>query len=163
MSEFKTIPGFERYEASRNGEVRNKKTGHIMTPYVHEKGYAYVYLHPQTRKPKNVKLHRLIALTFIPNPKNKFTVNHKDSDRLNNKAENLEWMTQTENIRHAIKKGTYNMVGENHPGAKLTSVKVLQIRELASKGIKKRVLAEIYGVTCENINAIIKRRAWKHI
>lgn len=49
---------------------------------------------------KNMKVHRLVALAFIPNPENKKTVNHKDGNRLNNAADNLEWATQEEQNRH---------------------------------------------------------------
>lgn len=56
-------------------------------------------------KVKSFHIHRLVALTFIPNPNNLLQVHHKDGDKLNNHVSNLEWVSQKENIRHYIKMG----------------------------------------------------------
>jgi hypothetical protein len=56
---------------------------------------------------KNYSLHRIVALTFIPNPENKDTVNHKDGNKLNNAISNLEWLTNKENIQHGFNSGLY--------------------------------------------------------
>lgn len=63
-------------------------------------GYARVRI-----KGKRYKIHRLVAETFIPNPGNKREVNHKDGNKLNNRADNLEWATRSENQKHAYKIG----------------------------------------------------------
>lgn len=63
-------------------------------------GYARVRI-----KGKRYKIHRLVAETFIPNPEDKREVNHKDGDKLNNRADNLEWATRSENQKHAYKIG----------------------------------------------------------
>ena len=63
-------------------------------------GYARVKI-----KGKRYKIHRLVAETFIPNPEDKREVNHKDGDKLNNRADNLEWSTRSENQKHAYKIG----------------------------------------------------------
>jgi len=65
---------------------------------------AYGYLECSIRH-KKVPVHRLVAVAFVPNPDNKPQVNHKDGDKKNNKATNLEWVTARENIRHAVENG----------------------------------------------------------
>ena len=57
---------------------------------------------------KTVRVHRLVALSFIPNLESKKTVNHIDGDKSNNYVHNLEWMTNTENMRHAFEIGLYD-------------------------------------------------------
>ena len=104
MEFFVTIKGdFENYEISNLCRVRNKDTGRIIKMFVDKYGYGY---HSLSNKGfyKKKKLHRLMALAFIPNPLNKKEVNHKDGNPLNNSIENLEWVTHFENQSHKVMK-----------------------------------------------------------
>jgi hypothetical protein len=88
------------YYISSLGRFKNKK-GIIMKDYKpHHSGYIYLRVNI-----KKYALHRLVALTFIENPENKLVVNHIDGNKINNKAENLEWVTCAENIFHNHKIG----------------------------------------------------------
>lgn len=95
------------YIVSRMGKVFNTKTNHLMTPSVTWNGYLRVKLsvsgHPKGGRTQAI--HDLVALAFIPNPDNKPEVNHKDGRKKYNFVENLEWMTRSENIQHAIDHG----------------------------------------------------------
>lgn len=101
------IPGFERYEASTFGRIRNIATGRILKQYKPkaEKYKVMARWHVCLRmegnkKPFHVYVHRLIGITFLPNPENLPCINHKDENGLNNHVDNLEWCTYAYNNRY---------------------------------------------------------------
>ncbi len=83
METYKNIIGFENYEVSNLGNVRNKTTGRILKPIINSKGYKCVSL-SNNNKIKIHKVHRLVGIAFIPNPKNKAMIDHIDNDKTNN-------------------------------------------------------------------------------
>lgn len=96
---WKEIPGFEKYEASTDGRIRNKKTKRIRKQQKIKNGYMQVSLYAgQTTALKPLYVHRLVAITFIDNPNNYPEVNHKDGDITNNGIDNLEWCDRGHNI-----------------------------------------------------------------
>ena len=93
---WKKIKQNENYSVNELGEVRNDLTGKMKHPFLNKRnGYLYVDLWKEN-KSKKVPIHRLLAEAFIPNPKNKATVDHKDGNRQNNALENLRWATYSE-------------------------------------------------------------------
>lgn len=107
--EWLPVPGYEElYEVSSLGSVRNSKTQHVMRGCVQRyKGGSLRRSVTLSKggKSRTVKVHRLVALAFVPNPDNKREVNHINGDPLNNAAANLEWCTGSENMLHAYKNG----------------------------------------------------------
>jgi hypothetical protein len=95
---WKNIVGFENYEVSSFGNVRNKKTGRVLKACNHG-GYYYNVL-SKDGKCVSHSVHRLVCEAFISNVENKQHVNHKDKNSLNNHINNLEWMTPQENSIH---------------------------------------------------------------
>lgn len=94
-------PGYEGlYLISESGKVWNVKTGSTLRGNVNSHGYFVVSLTKGGVK-KDCKLHRLLAMAFIPNPNGYECVNHKDGNKLNNRLDNLEWCTKGYNNRHA--------------------------------------------------------------
>lgn len=87
------------YEVSNYGEVR-RTDGTMMQGNINSYGYRVVRL-TKSGRPKDKKVHRLVALAFIPTISGKDFVNHKDGNKLNNYVGNLEWVTRGENNRHA--------------------------------------------------------------
>ena len=99
---WKTIEDYPNYEVSSFGTVKNKTTNKILKPSLNCSGYnRYTLTH--NLKNKIVSAHRIVAETFIQNPENKPTVNHKDRNRINNNLENLEWATHLEQNLHKSK------------------------------------------------------------
>ena len=105
MSEVETfvkIEGFEKYEVSNLGKVRNIKSGRILKPHLNHNGYLKHHLYRHDKQ-KELFLHRIIAIAFIDNPGKKPQVNHIDENKLNNDLSNLEWCTGRENIIHGTR------------------------------------------------------------
>lgn len=119
---WKDVPGYEGiYQVTRSGRVRrlavpitkpHTKGARCRVPPVHEltqipdcsKGYVRVRLFKNGRF-KTFRVHRLVAMTYLPNPLRKREVNHKDNNKLHNHVSNLEWVTSAENFRHAVDNG----------------------------------------------------------
>lgn len=108
---WKPIPGWEGlYEVSNLGKIKSldrAKKGHkgrILTPKITRYGYLSVALSRDNKKKYNF-VHRLVAISFIPNPDNKPYVDHKDNNKLNAKLENLQWVTESENNKFAFDRG----------------------------------------------------------
>lgn len=102
MSEVETfvkIEGFDNYEVSNLGKVRNIKSGKVLKPQLNRNGYLMHLLY-ENNKQKHLYLHRIIAIAFIDNPEEKPCVNHIDENKLNNDLSNLEWCTVKENNIH---------------------------------------------------------------
>ena len=93
------IKGWEMYQCDTNGIVYGQN-GKPLSPNINSKGYKYVVF-CKDKKIKTLPVHRIIALTFVPNPTNLPVVNHKDGNKLNNNYENFEWTTSRSNTIHA--------------------------------------------------------------
>lgn len=117
----------KKYYVSNLGRFKNIY-GKIMENYkVNENGYIRVYIYKKT-----FTLHRLIALTFLENPENKQQVNHKDGNKLNNKVENLEWCSNSENQKHKFEIG----LGNNFT------------RKIGQYDLKSNFIKEFKSITC---------------
>jgi len=92
----KTIKEFPNYEINKLGQVKNKKTGKILSQSLSTKGYYQVNIGNKCRR-----VHKLLCETFLENPLNLETVNHINGDKINNSLENLEWMSRSENVKHS--------------------------------------------------------------
>ena len=101
---WKPIENYEQYSISNLGNVYSSKRNRILKPTNTTKGYVQVHL-SKNGNVVNAPIHRLVAKAFIANPFNKPQVNHIDGDKHNNRVENLEWRTNSENQKHAIKLG----------------------------------------------------------
>ena len=111
---WKDIKNYEGlYQVSNFGNIKsltfkNKQGTYkrelILKKALGKNGYHKVILQ-KDRNRKTVSVHRLVAEAFIPNPENKKCVNHLDCNRTNNRIDNLEWCTHSENVRYGVKCG----------------------------------------------------------
>lgn len=149
------------YLVSDHGRIKNK-FGNILFVRFTKKGYPNVRLMRGEPIPRNVVIHRMVCITFISNEKNLPQVNHKDGDKLNNHVSNLEWCTNLENMRHAAINGLRpDLRGSKHGRAGITEEQAIQIRE--AKGITRKELMEMFGVSIHVIKDIRSNRSWTHI
>ncbi len=103
----KEIVGFEDYYIDKEGRIFNKELRELKGKWVDNTGYYQIVLR-KNKKRKYVRIHRLVALTFIPNPNNLPQINHKDGNKLNNNVDNLEWCTNSENTQHGYDSNLYH-------------------------------------------------------
>lgn len=102
---FKDVPGYEGYyTASNHGNIKNKK-GQLIKPHITGSSKYPMVTLKKDGVGKRTTVHRIIAITFIPNPHDLPEVNHKDRNRSNNHSSNLEWVSHRDNVRHAFKNG----------------------------------------------------------
>lgn len=112
---YKNIKGYNgEYKINEDGDILSFKKNKIqkIKPSINKDGYYYVTLYKKG-KPKTCRVHKLVALNFIPNPENKPVVDHIDGNKLNNNSKNLRWATVKENHNNP---NTYKDIsGENNP------------------------------------------------
>lgn len=160
------VKSLEQKGLGKDGRRLNHRKEKILKPYI-SKGvnrYYNVKLRKEKgQKEKTYMLHRLIALHFIPNPLNLPVVNHINGIKTDNRLENLEWCTRSENAKHSIRIGLQiPFKGEENGCSKLTEEQVLEIRSIGKTKTLKNI-ASMYGVSYTTIWNVIKRKKWSHI
>ena len=110
---WKPVVGFEDYyRVSNTGKVFSIRSNRYLNQAPKHTGYRDIELNVNG-KASYKRMHRLVAEAFIPNPLNKPAVNHIDGNKLNNNASNLEWVTNSENMQHAVDTGLQPYSGRN--------------------------------------------------
>ena len=142
------VTSFSRILSLKYGKERELK------PCKDKYGYLHVVL-CKDGKGKCYYVHRLIAEAFIPNPEKKPQVNHINGDKTDNRIENLEWVTSSENRQHAYDTGL-QLKGENHGSAKHPDLVIHKIFEMAKQGKTQTVIAKEVGYSQIQISRILR-------
>lgn len=169
MEEWRPVVGWEGiYEVSCLGRIRRIVSGHStysgrilnVSSYAH--GYPFIRLRYMGRTTK-VPLHKLVAEAFLGPRPPKHEVNHKDGDKANAKANNLEYVTGSENNLHAyrfLSRKPSPSYGATNGSSKLTAIQVAEIRASYDAGNTQTVIAKQYGVSQRTISLIVRRETW---
>ena len=147
----KTIPNFPNYSICKSGRVFSHKTNRYLKNMVGHTGYLYVTLRNSEGIRRTASVHRLLAEAFIPNPENKVEVNHIDGNRQNCSLRNLEWVTPSENIRHAHKL-------HQHKNSINYSNMDCILKELMYGEATWVTIAEDWGVNPSGLRKLFKRK-----
>lgn len=143
MIMIKEIPGMPRCYACSNGQILTHRGRGLTNGTVSADGYLTVGING-----KQYRVHRLIAQTFIPNPENKPSVNHIDGVKSNNRVDNLEWATNSENMKHAYATGLME--------CKLTDKQKIGMCLFYKKGLASIwQLSKMYHVSTETVQGIV--------
>lgn len=166
------IDGYINYAVSNKGRVKRlsgkAESGRIykekiLSPTVQSSGrYFYVGLSRMT-KVKYHLVHRLVAKAFIPNPSNKPTVNHIDSNCFNNFVDNLEWASQKDNLKHARDKGLIysHPKGEPSPNRIFNKEQVINIREMHRDGLNYSEISRNLNISASTIQRMCTYKTYK--
>lgn len=144
MEEWRSIEGYLGYEVSNLGNVRScLNTQHkitnkwkILSPRLDRRGYLFVNLYDENHNMKSIKIHRIVAMEFIPNPYGYKQINHKDENKLNNKVSNLEWCDAKYNVNY----------GSSHLRSCL-SRRICNTKAILQYDLNNNLLREFYSIS----------------
>ncbi len=175
MNNMKIIPDFSNYMVDKEGNVYSKnynKTGimKIMKQRKNRYGYMQIQITRDDGKRKLMSVHRLVALTFIPKVKGKDYINHKNGIKNDNRVENLEWCTASENTKHSfyitktqsiekLKEQALKNIEIKRKNPKLTIEQINEIEKAYSTSkTSHRKLAKKYGCGKTLIGTVLRIR-----
>lgn len=144
--EWISVDGYERYSINEYGIVKNNETGMILLPTKNKAGYLTVCLYNEVKK--TVRIHRLVAQAFIPNPENKPFINHKNGIKTDNRVCNLEWVTSSENNLHKCRVLGKKSTNEPNPKIAVRCVETGETFKSMSDASKKYKTQPIHISEC---------------
>jgi len=158
------------YEISSLGNIRRKSTKVLLHPYLKgRKDSKYLYYHfwnndTHSMKHMTFSIHKLVATAFIPNPENKPQVNHINGIKTDNRVENLEWVTASENVNHAIRTGLAKYGFGQEARAAKNDVKIVhEVCKMLEQNIPQSEIKKKLGINKALIISIKYNNAWPEI
>ncbi len=149
------------YYVTDDGRIWSDRTKKYLSFQYDKDGYVKVSMRSTDNKSHRYSVHRLVLENFDP-VKNMelLQVNHKDGNKLNNRLENLEWVTCKENIQHAVNN---NLRAKINGSAKLVPAQVIEIYKRANNGESNVKLAKEFNMHPDQIGRIKNKKVWKDI
>lgn len=149
------------YFITEDGRVWSSKRKIFLKTWENHNGYLKVNIGN-----KQVFVHRLVAKAYVGNGSSKPFVNHIDGNKKNNHYSNLEWVTASENSKHAFDNdllpNTFES-GENHPNSKISTEDVVEIKKRIEQGEMLKNIAKDFSVTPQALSDIKRGKSWSHI
>ncbi|AMV29393.1 NUMOD4 motif protein [Gemmata sp. SH-PL17] len=163
--QWQDVPGYRDYQASTEGQIRNRRSGRVLTGTITKNGYRQVNVNRGGYR-VCAFAHRLVALAFFGPAPPGYVTNHLNANKLDNRPSNLEWTTPEGNSQHAVALGLFKPVrlfGEKNPNAKLTADRVRELRALRQQGTSFAELGRVFGVSTRYAYLVANRTYWKHV
>ena len=167
MAKLKDITGYEgRYSVSDDGRVWSHLSNKWLAAPLNEWGYPKVCLHSPNGQ-RTATVHRLVAETFIEKPDACSEVNHIDGNKANNSIDNLEWVTGSQNAKHAwdsgLQKNNKGFLKAQKARRKFSDQAVIAIRQMSQLGWTRRVIANLYQCNEGSIEKITNFKSYKEV
>lgn len=169
LDEFKE---YADYNIDTHGNVWSCKTNkkyafrawRKMKPYLTGNGYHRICLYGKSSRGEKFAVHKIVALAFIPKKQGKPFINHINGIKTDNRVENLEWCTASENTKHAYSIGhSPNNKGQNHGMSKLIDANINEIFEMRRMNFSQKSIATHFNVSKSTICEVLQRKKFKHI
>lgn len=161
---WKDIPDWENlYQISSIGRIKSVRYNKFRKSVIGIRGYHTISLWNK-RFNQTLYVHRLLAQLFIENPDNKTCVNHKDGNKLNNNLNNLEWVTYSENNKHAFDTGlkiSNNKFGTQSKRGIFNKTDLHEIKNMVNSGLNNKQIAEKFQVDSSTIQKIVSGKHYK--
>lgn len=159
------VPGYEGlYEVSDQGRILSHdlrgKPGFLRP--CNNRGYRSVEL-KKGGVFRRMTVHKIVMLAFMGTRPDGFQVNHKNGIKDDNRFQNLEYVTASENKKHAFRTGLQTNCGEKSSQAKITAAQVIEIRHRFTEGFTTKQVAEQFGLKLPHVSGIRSGRIWKHL